>query len=334
VFLPVKAVVLVVLSLGASLGSLLALATTKLGATLIGARGPGDIHPIVPITIVAITVALSTDYEVILISRIAEHYRRTGDNRGAVVSGIEHTGSVITSAAAIMVAVFAGFALADLLPLKQLGVGLALAVFLDATVVRGALVPAAMAVMGGGNWWWPRQRPALQPGRVPVQPGRAPLAQEIAVTAQGGVSGRDEQPAAAWPDDRADAARVPDVAAAEPSATGRANWWAPEQMAALSRRRAAFAQEIAVTAQERGVAVRVEQHAAGAPDGHADAARLTDAETVVMAVMDQASWRPGGQPAALQQDSAALPREPGVGRIHYAADIKQTVIVERIWREP
>jgi uncharacterized membrane protein YdfJ with MMPL/SSD domain len=184
VFLPAKAVVLVVLSLGASLGSLLLLVTTRLGATLIGANGPQDIHPIVPITIVAITVALSTDYEVILISRIAEHYRRTGDNRGAVVSGIEHTGSVITSAAAIMVAVFAGFALADLLPVKQLGVGLGLAVFLDATVVRGVLVPAAMAVMGRGNWWWPGQRDALQLHR-------AALAPEIAATVyEGSVSVR------------------------------------------------------------------------------------------------------------------------------------------------
>ena len=145
VFLPLKAVVLVILSLGASLGSLVLLATTKVGSHLIGASGPQDIHPIVPITIVAITVALSTDYEVILISRIAEHYKRTGSNRGAVVDGVEHTGSVITSAAAIMIAVFSGFALADLAPLKQLGVGLGLAVFLDATVVRGVLVPAAMA---------------------------------------------------------------------------------------------------------------------------------------------------------------------------------------------
>ena len=120
------------------------------------ALGPAATSP--PVEIVAITVALSTDYEVILISRIAEHYRRTGDNRGAVVDGIEHTGSVITSAAAIMVAVFCGFALADLPPLKQLGVGLAVAVVLDATVVRGVLVPAAMAVMGRGNWWWPVHR--------------------------------------------------------------------------------------------------------------------------------------------------------------------------------
>jgi uncharacterized membrane protein YdfJ with MMPL/SSD domain len=178
VFLPIKAVVLVILSLGASLGSLLLLVTTRIGATLIGASGPEDIHPIVPITIIAITVALSTDYEVILISRIAEHYRRTGDNRAAVVHGIEHTGSVITSAAAIMVAVFAGFALADLLPVKQLGVGLGLAVFLDATVVRGVLVPAAMAVMGRGNWWWPRVELRRHRSAVPAE-----LPQEIATTA-------------------------------------------------------------------------------------------------------------------------------------------------------
>jgi len=166
VFLPLKAIALVVLSLGASLGSLLLLTTTSLGATLIGASGPGDIHPIVPITIVAITVALSTDYEVILISRIAEIYHRTGDNRSAVVAGVEHTGGVITSAGAIMIAVFFGFALADLAPLKQLGVGLALAVLLDATIVRGVLVPSAMAVMGWRNWWWPsipvrKQTPSL-----------------------------------------------------------------------------------------------------------------------------------------------------------------------------
>jgi RND superfamily putative drug exporter len=169
VFLPLKAVLLVVLSLGASLGSLLLLTTTSLGARLIGADGPGDIHPIVPVTIIAITVALSTDYEVILIARIAEHYRNTSDNRAAVVTGVGRTGGVITSAAAIMVAVFSGFAMADLPPLKQLGVGLSIAVFLDATVVRGVLVPAAMAVMGRGNWWWPGRRAAQAvPGTVGV----------------------------------------------------------------------------------------------------------------------------------------------------------------------
>ena len=97
---------LVVLSLGSSLGGLLLLSTTELGARLIGADGPTDIHPIVPVTIVAITVALSTDYEVMLISRMAEHHRATGDDRASIVTGVAHTGGVITSAAVIMVAVF------------------------------------------------------------------------------------------------------------------------------------------------------------------------------------------------------------------------------------
>jgi MMPL family len=152
-------------------------------------------------------VALSTDYEVILISRIAEHYRLTGDNRGAVVSGIEHTGSVITSAAAIMIAVFAGFALAGLMPLKQLGVGLGLAVFLDATVVRGVLVPAAMAVMGRGNWWWPRYS---------RQQHSTALPQKIAAMADvGSVSVRDEKQAVGAFDEHLGATLTVDLGAAE-----------------------------------------------------------------------------------------------------------------------
>ena len=175
VLLPVKAVVLVVLSLGSSLGGLLLLSTTELGSRLIGADGPADIHPIVPVTIVAITVALSTDYEVMLISRMAEHHRATGDDRASIVTGVAHTGGVITSAAVIMVAVFLGFALADLPPLKQLGVGLALAVVLDATVVRAVLVPASMAVLGRANWWWPSRRTdhVLTAAPAPVVEGAA-----------------------------------------------------------------------------------------------------------------------------------------------------------------
>jgi RND superfamily putative drug exporter len=287
VFLPIKAVVLVMLSLGASLGSLLLLVTTRLGATLIGASGPEDIHPIVPITIVAITVALSTDYEVILISRIAEHYRRTGNNRGAVVHGIEHTGSVITSAAAIMVAVFAGFALADLLPVKQLGVGLGLAVFLDATVVRGVLVPAAMAVMGPGNWWWPRVElrrhrsavPAEHPQEIATTAVPAELPQEIAATA------------------------VPAELPQEVATT------------AVPLSRAAFALEIAALVDEGSVGVGEKTQAAGAFGDYAGAARRADAG---------AARTPAG---SSQRDEFAI------GRIHLAADVKQTVVVSQVRQE-
>lgn len=337
VFLPVKAVVLVILSLGASLGSLLLLTTTRLGATLIGASGPEDIHPIVPIAVIAITVALSTDYEVILISRIAEHYRRTGDNRGAVVSGIEHTGSVITSAAAIMVAVFAGFALADLLPVKQLGVGLGLAVFLDATVVRGVLVPAAMAVMGRGNWWWPARRPTLRRHRVSVPRGIAATSQERSVPA------RVRQRPAGVLGDHASTARVADVEA-DAAVTRPGDGWWPWERSAVQQDRAAFAPEIVPTAQERVVSVRDGQRPAGVPGDHASTVRVAGVGAAVVAVMEQANWwlpaqRAAAQPAAAQpaareQQGAGLPDESSIGRIHDAADVLPTVIMERIWRKP
>ncbi len=167
IVLPLKGILLVVISLGASAGGLLLLSTTELGAQLIGWSQPQDLHPIVPVTIVALAVALSTDYEVILISRIAELYRETEDNTRAIVHGVAHTGRVISSAAAIMIAVFFGFALSDVTPLRQLGVGLAFAVLIDATLIRGVLVPASMQLMGRWNWWFPSVRlPLRLRGRV------------------------------------------------------------------------------------------------------------------------------------------------------------------------
>lgn len=185
IVLPVKAVLLVVASLAASVGGLLLLSTTGLGAHLIGWSDPADLHPIVPITIVAIVIALSTDYEVILISRIAERYAETGDNGGSILDGVAHTGRVISSAAAIMIAVFFGFALSDVTPVKQIGVGLALAVLIDATVVRGVLVPASMQLMGRWNWWFPGRRrraaarvpaPGVPAARGAVRTGSPPAA--------------------------------------------------------------------------------------------------------------------------------------------------------------
>lgn len=169
VFLAFKAAVLVVLTLAASLGGLLLLTQTDLGATLIGAGDPVDIHPLVPLTIVAIVMALTTDYEVLLLSRVAERYRTTRDNEASVIYGMGRTGRVITSAAAIMIAVFFGFALADLPTLKYLGVGLALSVFLDATIVRGVMVPAAMQLMGSLNWWRPGLRARPPKAAPPAQ---------------------------------------------------------------------------------------------------------------------------------------------------------------------
>jgi RND superfamily putative drug exporter len=96
------------------------------------------------------------DYEVFLLARVREEYLKTGDNTEAVGWGLEHTAKIITSAAAIMVTVFGAFAFASLVPIKSMGFGLAVAVFLDATLVRIVLVPATMRLMGHWNWWLPK----------------------------------------------------------------------------------------------------------------------------------------------------------------------------------
>jgi RND superfamily putative drug exporter len=96
------------------------------------------------------------DYEVLLISRIQEEYRRTGDTTQAVANGLEKSGRLITGAAAIMVAVFLAFGLADVVLIKSIGLGLALAVAIDATLVRALIVPAVMRLLGKANWWAPR----------------------------------------------------------------------------------------------------------------------------------------------------------------------------------
>jgi RND superfamily putative drug exporter len=108
-----------------------------------------------PVIMFAVLIGLSMDYEVLLLSRIQESYRRTGDNAAAVADGLARTAGVITGAALIMVTVFAAFALADTVTIKSIGVGMALAVALDATIVRVLLVPATMRLLGRWNWWAP-----------------------------------------------------------------------------------------------------------------------------------------------------------------------------------
>jgi len=109
-----------------------------------------------PLFLFSVLFGLSMDYHVFLLTRIREYYDRSGDNREAVAHGLRTTGAIITGAALIMVAVFGGFATGDLVSMQQMGFGLAIAVFLDATVVRSILVPAGMRLLGDFNWYLPK----------------------------------------------------------------------------------------------------------------------------------------------------------------------------------
>jgi putative drug exporter of the RND superfamily len=155
VVVPVKAIVMNVLSLGASFGALVWVFQEGHLAWLLGAEGTGALDPTVPVLTFAITFGLSMDYEVFLLSRIKEAWDETGDNDLAVALGLQRTGRIVTSAAALLVIVFAGFMAAGMLTIKQIGLGTVLAVLLDATVVRMLLVPATMKLMGRWNWWAP-----------------------------------------------------------------------------------------------------------------------------------------------------------------------------------
>jgi putative drug exporter of the RND superfamily len=125
------------------------------GASLFNTAG-GPIEPFLPMMMFAIVFGLSMDYEVFLLSRVKEEFDRTGDPKGSVADGLAATARVITAAAAIMIVVFAGFVLEDNRIIKMFGLGLASAVFLDATFVRMLLVPATMELLGARNWWLPK----------------------------------------------------------------------------------------------------------------------------------------------------------------------------------
>jgi RND superfamily putative drug exporter len=154
VVLPLKAVVMNLLSISASFGALVWVFQDGHGASLLGFQ-PAPIDPSTPVIMFCIVFGLSMDYEVMLLSRIQEEYRRTGDNAHAVAEGLEKSGRLITGAAAIMVGVFAAFGLAEILLIKAIGLGMALAVAIDATLVRALVVPATMRLLGRVNWWAP-----------------------------------------------------------------------------------------------------------------------------------------------------------------------------------
>jgi RND superfamily putative drug exporter len=155
VVLPLKAVVMNILSIGASFGALVWIFQQGHLSTLLNFTA-APLDPSVPVLLFCIVFGLSMDYEVLLISRIQEEYRRTGDTTHAVADGLERSGRLITGAAAIMVAVFLAFGLADVVLIKSIGLGLAIAVAIDATLVRALIVPAVLRLLGSANWWAPR----------------------------------------------------------------------------------------------------------------------------------------------------------------------------------
>ncbi len=121
----------------------------------------GSIDGTMPILIFAIAFGLSMDYEVFLLSRVKEHHDLTGDTVQAVATGVQKTGGIITSAALLLVVVIGAFALGEVLFIKQVGIGLAIAIIVDATIVRMILVPATMRILGRWNWWAPKSLASL-----------------------------------------------------------------------------------------------------------------------------------------------------------------------------
>ncbi|WP_432072904.1 MMPL family transporter [Streptomyces wuyuanensis] len=185
----VKAALMNLVSVGASYGVLTAVFQWGWGAPLVGLEGPVPIPGYVPLLMFAVLFGLAMDYEVFLLSAVRAAYLRDGDNRRAVIAGLAGTGRIITSAALIMVSVFLGYLLSDDPVVKMFGIGLATAVALDATVVRGVLVPSTMVLLGRANWWLPDALDRLLPrlaieddGHVDAEPpspaatGGAPLA--------------------------------------------------------------------------------------------------------------------------------------------------------------
>ena len=152
--LPLKAVILNFLSIGASFGALVFIFQQGHFASLLGFT-PQSLDPSIPVILFSIVFGLSMDYEVLLVSRMHEEYVRLGDNTAAVASGLERTGRLITGAAAIMFTVFMAFGLAEVVIIKAIGIGLAIAVAIDATIVRSLVVPAVMRLLGDVNWWAP-----------------------------------------------------------------------------------------------------------------------------------------------------------------------------------
>jgi RND superfamily putative drug exporter len=155
VVLPVKALLMNVLSLTASFGAIVWIFQDGHLSGLLDFTPTGTLEATQPILVLAVVFGLSMDYEVFLMSRIREHYLRTGDNTAAVAAGLQRTGAMITTAALLLVVVIGAFSLSGITFIKLIGVAMAIAIVVDATVVRALLVPASMRLLGRWNWWAP-----------------------------------------------------------------------------------------------------------------------------------------------------------------------------------
>ncbi|WP_144525182.1 MMPL family transporter [Bacillus sp. DE0042] len=155
ILLPLKAILLNLISIGATYGILILIFIKGYGADLLGIEVADSIVSFVPVLLLALLFGLSTDYEVFLMSRVQEEYRKTNNNEQSIAIGLQETGPLISGAALLMIAVFTGFAFSGMLPIQVLGIGLAVGIFLDATIVRLVLVPVSMVLLGKWNWWLP-----------------------------------------------------------------------------------------------------------------------------------------------------------------------------------
>jgi RND superfamily putative drug exporter len=180
VTIAIKAAAMNLLSISAAFGVLVAVSQRGWGRQLFGFPETMPVATWVPVFLFVILFGLSMDYEVFLLSRIKEEYDRTGDNAASVARGLARTARVITAAAAIMVVVFLSFVLGADVSVKQIGLGLAVAVLIDATVVRMVLVPAVMELLGNANWWLPRPLARILP-KTSVSKDESPAVARVAV---------------------------------------------------------------------------------------------------------------------------------------------------------
>jgi RND superfamily putative drug exporter len=180
VILPIKALVMNTLSIVASFGALVWIFQDGNLSSFLGFQPVGFVETTQPVILFCVLFGLSMDYEVFLLSRMKEVWDRTGDNTEAVARGLERSGRIVTSAALIVVLVAGSFAFADIVLIKALGVGMAIAVALDATVVRALLVPATMRLLGKWNWWMPAALERIVANRLPASDAETEASLEAA----------------------------------------------------------------------------------------------------------------------------------------------------------